>query len=126
MSEKGVRVLGRKSGVPFKMGDGKNWKLLYPEMGSDRITLNYCEHQPGATFTPHVHEDSVDVIIVLRGRGEIVSNDDTVEFEEGDILYVPPGVYHGTTNTGDETLVMFSLQAPPDRALYTGEKDHTS
>ena len=126
MSDESVKVLDRKSGVPFQMGDGKNWKLLYPEMGSDKITLNYCEHQPGATFTPHVHEESADVIIVLQGEGEIVSNDDTVEFQAGDVLYVPAGVYHGTTNTGDETLVMFSLQAPPDPALYTGEKDHQS
>ena len=120
-----VRILKRTDGVPFTMGDGKNWRILYPEMGSDRITLNYVEHAPGVTFTPHVHEDSVDVIIVLKGRGHIVSNEDFLPFQAGDILYVPPGVYHGTTNTGDETLVMFSLQAPPDPALYTGEKDRT-
>lgn len=126
MSEEAVQVFRRTSGVPFTMGDGKNWKILYPEMGSERITLNYCEHPPGATFTPHVHERSADVIIVLQGEGEIVSDDDTVGFRAGDILYVPPGVYHGTTNTGDEKLVMFSLQAPPDPALYTGEKDRPS
>ena len=123
MSKQGVQVLKRTDGVPFKHGNGQNWKLLYPEMGCEEITLNYFEHEPGVTFTPHVHEESVDVIIVLKGRGQIASNDDTVTFEAGDILYVPPGVYHGTTNIGDEPLVMFSLQAPPDRGLYTGEKD---
>ena len=123
MSKEGVQVLRRTDGVPFKHGIGQNWKILYPEMGCEQITLNYFEHEPGVTFTPHVHEESVDVIIVLKGRGQIASNDDTVTFETGDILYVPPGVYHGTTNTGDEPLVMFSLQAPPDRGLYTGEKD---
>lgn len=123
MSKEGVQVLKRTDGVPFKHGSGQNWKILYPEMGCEPITLNYFEHEPGVTFTPHVHEESVDVIIVLKGRGQIASNGDTVTFEAGDILYVPPGVYHGTTNTGDEPLVMFSLQAPPDRGLYTGEKD---
>ena len=123
MSKQGIQVLKRADGVPFKHGSGQNWKILYPEMGCEQITLNYFEHEPGVTFTPHVHEESVDVIIVLKGRGQIASNDDTVTFEAGDILYVPPGVYHGTTNTGDEPLVMFSLQAPPDRGLYTGEKD---
>ena len=123
MSEQGVRVLKRKGGIPFAMGDGKNWKIIYPEMGARNITLNYVEHAPGVTFTPHVHEESEDGIIVLRGRGQIVSNDDVVSFDAGDVLYVPAGVYHGTTNTGDEPLIMFSCQAPPDPGLYTGEKD---
>ena len=123
MSEQGVRVLKRKGGILFAMGDGKNWKIIYPEMGARNITLNYVEHAPGVTFTPHVHEESEDVIIVLRGRGQIVSNDDVVSFDAGDVLYVPAGVYHGTTNTGDEPLIMFSCQAPPDPGLYTGEKD---
>lgn len=123
MSRNGVRVLKRKESVPFTMGDGKNWKVIYPEMGAKNITLNYAEHGPGVTFTPHVHEESEDVIMVLEGRGEIVSNDEVIEFVAGDILYVPAGVYHGTTNTGDGPLIMFSCQAPPDPALYTGEKD---
>jgi mannose-6-phosphate isomerase-like protein (cupin superfamily) len=124
MTRQGVQVFKRTDGVPFTHGGGKNWKILYPEMGSDKLTFNYFEHEPGATFTPHVHENSVDLIIILSGSGQIVSNDDTVKFESGDILYVPAGVYHGTTNTGEEPLVMFSIQAPPDPALYTGEKDH--
>ena len=123
MAKKSVQVLKKTDGVAFKHGNGKNWKILYPEMGCDQITFNYFEHEPGVTFTPHVHDDSVDVIIVLSGSGQIASNDDTISFEAGDILYVPPGVYHGTTNTGDEPLVMYSLQAPPDRKLYTGERD---
>jgi mannose-6-phosphate isomerase-like protein (cupin superfamily) len=118
-----IRVLKRTDGLPFKMGKGRQWKILYPEMGSPLITLNYFEHEPGIAFPPHVHENSADVIIVLQGRGQILSNDDVVQFAAGDILYVPPGVRHGTTNTGHETLITFSLQAPPDPALYTGEKD---
>ena len=39
------------------------------------------------------------------------------------MLYVPAGVFHGTTNTGDEPLIMYSCQAPPDSDLYTGKKD---
>lgn len=120
----GVRVLKpKRDGMRFTMGDGVNWKVIYPEMGGEHITLNYVEHAPGVTFTPHVHEVSEDVIIVLSGRGTIVSNDEVVPFEAGDVLYVPAGVYHGTTNTGDKPLIMFSCQAPPDAALYTGEKD---
>jgi mannose-6-phosphate isomerase-like protein (cupin superfamily) len=124
MPAQGVRVLKpQRDGQRFTMGNGVNWKVIFPEMGAKNITLNYVEHAPGVTFTPHVHDESEDVIIVLSGHGTIVSNDDVVAFEAGDVLYVPAGVYHGTTNTGDEPLIMFSCQAPPDVALYTGARD---
>ena len=121
MSE--VKVLKISKGQHFRMGTGENWRVVYPEMGAKNITLNYAVHAPGTVFTPHVHEESEDVIVVLKGRGEIRSGDSFLSFEAGDALYVPAGVFHGTINTGDEPLVMFSCQAPPDPALYTGEKD---
>ena len=121
MSE--VKVLKISEGQHFTMGTGENWRVVYPEMGAKNITLNYAVHAPGTVFTPHVHEESEDVIIVLKGKGEIRSGDSLLPFEAGDALYVPAGVFHGTINTGDEPLVMFSCQAPPDPALYTGEKD---
>lgn len=121
MSE--VKILKISEGQHFKMGTGENWRVVYPEMGAVNITLNYAVHAPGTLFTPHVHERSEDVIVVLEGRGEIRSGDRLLPFEAGDVLYVPAGVFHGTINTGDERLVMFSCQAPPDPALYTGEKD---
>lgn len=122
MSE--VKVLKISQSEHFKMGTGENWRVVHPEMGAKHITLNYAVHAPGAEFTPHVHEDSEDVIVVLEGHGEIRSGDQLLPFEAGDVLYVPAGVLHGTINTGDEPLVMFSCQSPPDPALYTGEKDH--
>ena len=121
MSE--VRILKISEGQHFKMGTGENWRVVHPEMGAENITLNYAIHAPGAVFTPHVHEQSEDVIVVLEGKGEIRSGDRLLPFAAGDVLYVPPGVRHGTINTGDKPLVMFSCQAPPDPALYTGERD---
>ena len=124
MTSRSVQVLRpKRDGQRFTMGDGTNWKVVFPEMGAQNITLNYVEHAPGVTFTPHVHEVSEDVIMVLSGSGTIVSGDETLSFEAGDVLYVPAGVLHGTTNTGDEPLIMFSCQAPPDRDLYSGKKD---
>ena len=121
MSE--VRILKISEGQHFKMGTGENWRVVHPEMGAENITLNYAIHAPGAVFTPHVHEQSEDVIVVLEGKGEIRSGDRLLPFAAGDVLYVPPGVRHGTINTGDKPLVMFSCQAPPDPAMYTGERD---
>ena len=120
----GIRVLNPKQdGLPFKMGTAQSLKVIYPEMGAKSITLNYSEHAPGWEFRQHIHEQSEDVIICIAGRGVIRSGDSRTPFEAGDVIYVPAGVVHGTINTGDEPLVMFSCQAPPDVGLYSGEKD---
>jgi len=118
-----VKVLKLKEGLPFTMGAGQNTRVVCPEIGARNITLNYCVHAPGVAFTPHIHERSEDVIVVLEGRGQIISGDSLLDFQAGDVLYVPAGIRHGTINTGDVPLVMISCQAPPDVALYTGEKD---
>lgn len=119
-----IRVLNPKQdGLPFKMGTAKSLKVIYPEMGAKYVTLNYSEHAPGWEFRQHVHEASEDVIICISGRGVIRSGDSRTPFEAGDVIYVPAGVVHGTINTGDEPLVMFSCQGPPDAGLYSGEKD---
>ena len=112
-----------RDSVVLKMGNSQSMKILYPDMGSKRITLNYGEHPPGAEFRQHVHEESEDVIICISGSGVIRSGETRVPFGAGDIVYVPAGVVHGTINTGGEPLVMFSCQAPPDLRLYSGEKD---
>ena len=73
-----VKILTISEAEHFKMGTGENWRVIYPEMGAKNITLNYAIHEPGAEFTPHVHENSEDVIVVLEGEGKIWSGDQLV------------------------------------------------
>jgi quercetin dioxygenase-like cupin family protein len=115
----GIRVLNIEDGVPFNMGKAVSKKILYPEMGAKQLTLNYGVHQPGMEFKQHIHAVSEDVIVCLKGSGVIRSGDTRIAFSAGDVVYVPAGVVHGTINTGDSELVMFSCQAPPDAALYS-------
>ena len=114
-----VKILKLKEGTPFNKGRATSYKVVYPEMGAKRLTLNYGVHEPGMAFAPHIHERSEDVIVCLQGSGVIRSGEELIPFEAGDVIYVPEGVLHGTINTGDVPLVMLSCQAPPDPALYS-------
>jgi len=118
-TEPRIQVLKVEDGVPFPMGNAVSKKIVYPEMGARQLTLNHAIHQPGMEFKQHVHPESEDVIVCLKGSGVIRSGDTRIPFGAGDVIHVPAGVVHGTINTGDEPLVMFSCQAPPDAALYT-------
>ena len=115
----GIQVLKIEDGIAFRMGKAVSKKILFPEMGAKHLTLNYGVHEPGMEFAQHIHANSEDVIVCLKGHGMIRSGDTRLPFNAGEVIYVPAGIVHGTINTGDEPLVMFSCQAPPDVALYT-------
>jgi hypothetical protein len=34
-----MRILNLEQGLFFEMGDGKNWRVVHPDMGATQITL---------------------------------------------------------------------------------------
>ena len=67
---------------------------------------------PGATIGMHAHEDSCEVIFILKGRGTIVEmncGEEVVSVvSSGDCLYCPKGGMHSLQNTSDEDLVFYA------------------
>jgi len=118
-----MQVLNLHSGSPFQMGRGKNWRVVHPDMGSKQLTLNHGLHAPGQEFTQHYHDASEDAIVVLEGGGAIRQGSVYTPIAAGDVIFVPEGEIHGTVNTTEEMARLISFQAPPDMALYRGERD---
>ncbi|QPM67843.1 cupin domain-containing protein [Atribacter laminatus] len=114
-----MKILKLKEGKSFDMGKGKTINVLSPEIGSKYVTLNYSEFEPKQAFTQHIHKNSEDVIIILKGSGYIRVEGKDYEIKEGDVVYIPAGEMHGTI-AGDEPMIAISCQAPPDMDLYTG------
>jgi mannose-6-phosphate isomerase-like protein (cupin superfamily) len=118
-----MKILNLESGTPFQMGKGKNWRVVHPDMGARQITLNHGLHQPGQEFTQHIHDASEDMIIVLEGGGAMRQGSVYTPIAAGEGIFVPAGEAHGTVNTTDQPARLISFQAPPDMALYRGERD---
>ncbi len=55
-------------------------------------------------FHPYEHE-----VFVLRGRGQIVENDQTHPIQAGDCIYIAPDEVHQFRNTGDQPLEFLCL-----------------
>ena len=36
-----MQLLNLEQGIFFQMGDGKNWRVVHPDMGAQQITLNH-------------------------------------------------------------------------------------
>lgn len=117
-----VKVLKFGEAAEFRMGRVISKRLVHPEMGARRITLNYSPTVAGHEFSQHSHDGSDDTIIVLKGQGDLRQGGSRTHIKAGQSVFVPAGQIHGTITTEDGT-EMISFQTPPDMALYTGARD---
>ncbi|WP_017654533.1 cupin domain-containing protein [Fortiea contorta] len=72
--------------------------------GSQGISMNLVIIPPGGTATPHLHKDYETAIYLLKGRVETRYGKglkQSVINEEGDFLFIPPGVPHQPFNLSD-------------------------
>jgi quercetin dioxygenase-like cupin family protein len=118
-----MKVTNLESGTPFSMGKGKNWSVLNPDSGADSITLNHAIHGAGHEFPQHIHDSSIDIILVLEGAVSLRQGEFYTSLESGEAALVPSGEVHGTVNTSGAEARLISFQIPPDIALYRGERN---
>ena len=116
-------LLSARKAAAFQMGKGDSKNLVGPSTGAQDITLNYSVFQPGEEFPQHFHEGSADIFIVLEGGVSVRQGDAYTPITAGEFAYVPSPEVHGTVNTSGAEATLISFQAPPDFALYRGERD---
>jgi len=118
-----IRVIRFSEGKPFQMGKVTSRRIVHPDLGAKKTTLNYSLSQDGAEFSQHVHDISDDTILVLQGQMDLRQGDSRVPYKAGQCAFVPAGQIHGTITTGPGDTIMISFQTPPDLVLYTGARD---
>lgn len=118
-----VRVIPFRESKPFTMGDVTSRRIVHPDLGAKKTTLNYSTSLPGAEFAQHVHDYSDDTILVLEGEVNLRQGDSLHLFKAGEVAFVPTGQIHGTVTAGRGEAIMISFQNPPDLILYTGARD---
>jgi len=73
---------------------------------SRRLTMGQTVIYPTGSTTGHSHDDMEEVYYVVSGEGEMVVGADRYPIKTGDALYVPPGEFHTTFQTGNIPLVV--------------------
>ncbi len=97
-----ARVLGRESNIlrdTYFLIDSTN-------SPSKRLTMGYTTIYPTGTTTGHAHDEREEVYFVISGEGIMVIGEEQFPIKAGDGLYVPPGKYHTTIQTGNQPLVV--------------------
>ena len=75
--------------------------------------------RPGEAIGEEIHEDTDQIFVVARGRGEAVLDGVAGALDKGMLLLVPAGMRHDIRNTGDKRLRLVTIYSPPHHAPGT-------
>lgn len=83
-------------------------------VGTEDLMFVMGDFTPGEGLEPHTHEEQEEVYYCVSGRGTVWYGEDKKEtpIEAGVGLWIPRGVEHAVTNTGNEQLQIAFFLAP--------------
>jgi mannose-6-phosphate isomerase-like protein (cupin superfamily) len=120
-----VRALFKRnmSEAPRRVKGGLVSHILLHEgdVPGARLTVTWVDVAPGSGQRPHEHAPE-QVYVVVRGRGRMRVGDDERAVDEGDVIFIPPGVVHGIENASKGVLTYVSAATPALdwRTFYDG------
>ncbi len=95
---------------------------------SEHFTFSTMVLPPGCEGPLHVHDDVEEVFFMLRGKIRLFMEDKGEKWEtvlsERDLVSVPPGIYRGLVNEGDEEALMCVMIGTPKPQTPTYPPDH--
>ena len=70
--------------------------------------------KPGENIGAEVHATHDQFFRIEEGKGEVKIDGVSHKVKDGDCIIIPAGARHDLTNTGDESLRVYTLYAPPE------------
>ena len=97
-------------------------------IAAEHFTLSNMILPAGAEGPMHLHVDAEEVFFVLRGKVKVMIEKDGESWEtvlgEGDCVSVPPGVYRGEINVGEEEAILMVMIGAPKPLTPTYPPEH--
>ena len=82
------------------------------------FSLGHVELEPNGGQVPWHNQDQEEIYFIVEGSGEMCLGNERRAVEAGQAVFIPPGMYHQLTNTGDDPMVMIYCYGP------AGDVDH--
>lgn len=93
---------------------GTNHLLVNAAEGLGNVSIQVQEFKVGAQFgNYHYHEGSDNIYLVLNGTIEAFVDGESHILTEGEMIFIPAGSPHRTTNGGDVVARALEIYAPP-------------
>ncbi len=87
-------------------------KLAGKAQGAD-IGVSILVISPGIEIPVHTHDESLDSIYCIEGRGEVYRNGQWAPFGQGDYCLVPAKEEHGVRCGSRQPMRLFIVHSPP-------------
>ncbi|MDR1946731.1 MAG: cupin domain-containing protein [Desulfovibrio sp.] len=121
----GLRTFVSAKDVETQVFDwGKLQWLSEPRVtGADHMVTGIVTLEPGKGHARHNHDGCAEVLFVLKGTGEqTVFSDSGTQVKSvgpGELIYLKPGEFHSTINTGKENMEILAVYqyAGPEAAM---------
>jgi mannose-6-phosphate isomerase-like protein (cupin superfamily) len=81
-------------------------------ISTECFCLGYVTLDPRGGQVPWHNQDQEEIYFVLEGRGEMCLGEEKGEITAGQAVYIPPGVFHQLTNTGETPMIMLYGYGP--------------
>jgi mannose-6-phosphate isomerase-like protein (cupin superfamily) len=93
---------------------------------AEHFSMGYVTLEPHGGQVPWHNQDQEEIYFITAGSGEMCLGDERRHVAAGQVVFIPPGVYHQLTNTGGEILTMIYCYGPAgDVAHWRQELDGT-
>ena len=90
------------------------------------FSMGHVTLEPRGGQVPWHNQEQEEVYFIAQGDGEICLGTERGPIAAGQAVYIPPGVFHQLTNTGETPMVMIYVYAPAgDVAHWRQELDGT-
>lgn len=83
---------------------------------TERFTMGVVLLDPGKGHTRHNHPGCEEILYVVSGQGNQmidVGGEKWQPIAAGDLVHIPPDIFHATINTGWEPLKLIAVYSPP-------------
>ncbi|HTG54934.1 MAG TPA: cupin domain-containing protein [Niabella sp.] len=85
-------------------------KVLYTSAHMQLVLMSLL---PGEEIGEEIHEENDQFFRFEQGNGECFIDGNRYLVADGDVIIIPSGAKHNVINTGNNSLKMYTIYAPP-------------
>jgi len=76
------------------------------------FSMGFVTLEPNGGQVPWHNQEQEEIYFIVQGNGEICLGEERQAISGGQAVYIPSGIFHQLTNTGDEPMQMMYCYGP--------------